>query len=106
MIYRLTKTFPLAFFSFTAVFLSPPSSSSSSSSSISTTTNLHIDCNMKIETLNSHHSIAISRAFDNLAKAAAQVRKRFFGRLNSFDDLFRLGQIQIMILIHQHTHNI
>ncbi|CAF4368015.1 unnamed protein product, partial [Rotaria magnacalcarata] len=53
----------------TPVFLSPPSSSSSSSTS--TTTNLHIDCNMKIETSNNHHTIAITRAFDNLAKAAS-----------------------------------
>ncbi|CAF3387205.1 unnamed protein product [Rotaria socialis] len=56
----------------TPAFLSPPSSSSSSS--ISTTTNLHIDCNMKIETANNHHAIAITRAFDNLAKAASHTR--------------------------------
>ncbi|CAF4096164.1 unnamed protein product [Rotaria sp. Silwood2] len=63
----------------TPVFLSPPSSSSSSSSSLSssslsTTTNLHVDSNMKIETSNNHHTTAITRAFDNLAKAAAHTR--------------------------------
>ncbi len=66
---------------FTAVFLSPPSSSSSSASS--TTTSLRIDCNIKTETMdkitskNHHHhqqqALAITRAFDNLAKAAAHV---------------------------------
>ncbi len=56
-----------------AVYLSPPSSSSSSS--LSTTTNLQIDCNIKTETTN--NTAAITRAFDNLAKAAAHVRKVF-----------------------------
>ncbi|CAF5161229.1 unnamed protein product, partial [Rotaria sp. Silwood1] len=36
-------------------------------------TNLQTDCNMKIETPNNHHTTAITRAFDNLAKAAAHV---------------------------------
>ncbi|CAF2572971.1 unnamed protein product [Rotaria sp. Silwood2] len=66
----------------TPVFLSPPSSSSSSSSSTSSTTNLRIDCNVKSETMetiktNSQHqqqTLAITRAFDNLAKAAAHSR--------------------------------
>jgi hypothetical protein len=53
-----------------AVFLSPPSSSSSSSS---TTTSLHIDCNIKTETTNNSNTAAITRAFDNLAKAASHV---------------------------------
>lgn len=57
----------------TAVFLSPPSSSSSSSLS-TTTTSLHIDCNIKTESSNSQNAAAITRAFDNLAKAAAHVR--------------------------------
>ena len=57
---------------FLAVFLSPPSSSSSSSLS-TTTTSLHIDCNIKTETTNNHNTAAITRAFDNLAKAAAHV---------------------------------
>jgi len=51
----------------TPVFLSPPSSSSSS------TTSLHIDCNIKTET-NNHQTAAITKAFDNLAKAAAHSR--------------------------------
>lgn len=49
-----------------AVLLSPPSSSSSS------TTSVHIDCNIKTES-NHHQTAAITKAFDNLAKAAAQV---------------------------------
>ncbi|CAF1452336.1 unnamed protein product, partial [Adineta ricciae] len=57
----------------TPVFLSPPSSSSSSSLS-TTTTSLHIDCNIKTETTNNPNAAAISRAFDNLAKAALQSR--------------------------------
>jgi len=53
-----------------AVILSPPSSSSSSS----TTTSLHIDYNIKTETTNNNNNTAaITRAFDNLAKAAAHV---------------------------------
>jgi hypothetical protein len=52
-----------------AVILSPPSSSSSSS----TTTSLHIDYNIKTETTNNNNTAAITRAFDNLAKAAAHV---------------------------------
>ena len=53
------------------MFLSPPSSSSSSSSN--TTTSLHIDCNIKTETTNNHNTAAITKAFDNLAKAALNV---------------------------------
>ncbi|UJR21521.1 hypothetical protein I4U23_024606 [Adineta vaga] len=58
----------------TPVFLSPPSSSSSSSLLSTTTTSLHIDCNIKTETTNNQNAAAISRAFDNLAKAASQSR--------------------------------
>jgi ribosome-associated translation inhibitor RaiA len=69
----------ILFFFCKAVFLSPPSSSSSSGSS--TTTSLRIDCNIKTETMDTvttknHHqqqALAITRAFDNLAKAAAHV---------------------------------
>ncbi|CAF0901894.1 unnamed protein product [Adineta steineri] len=69
----------------TATFLSPPSSTSSSSAS-STTTSLRIDCNIKTETMdtttttttnknqNQQQTLAISRAFDNLAKAACHSR--------------------------------
>lgn len=55
------------YFSSSAVYLSPPSSTSSS-----TITSLHIDCNIKTETTS-----AITRAFDNLAKAASHVRVEF-----------------------------
>jgi hypothetical protein len=51
--------------------LSPPSSSSSSS--LSATTNIQIDCNIKNDSTNNHNTAAITRAFDNLAKAAAHV---------------------------------
>jgi len=63
-------------FWFLAVFLSPPSSSASS-----TTTSLRIDCNIKTETMDTittknhqQQALAITRAFDNLAKAASHVR--------------------------------
>lgn len=61
------------------VFPSPPSSTASS-----TMTSLRIDCNIKTETMEALSSkihqqqaaaVAISQAFDNLAKAAAQVRQ-------------------------------
>ena len=57
-----------------AVFLSPSSSASS------TTTSVRIDCNIKTETMDGlttktqQQTAAITRAFDNLAKAAAHVR--------------------------------
>ena len=60
---------------------SPPPPSSTGSS---TTTSLRIDCNIKTETMAAlstkiHQqqaaAVAISQAFDNLAKAAAQVRR-------------------------------
>ncbi len=51
--------------------MSPPSSSSSSS--LSASTSLQIDCNIKNETTNNYNTAAITRAFDNLAKAAAHV---------------------------------
>jgi len=51
--------------------LSPPSSSSSSS--LSASTSLQIDSNIKNETTNNYNTAAITRAFDNLAKAAAHV---------------------------------
>ncbi|CAF1640892.1 unnamed protein product, partial [Adineta ricciae] len=67
-----------------ATFLSPPSSSSSSTSSSTscTTTSLRIDCDIKTETMdtsttksqNQQQTLAISRAFDNLAKAASHLR--------------------------------
>lgn len=50
------------------------------SSTSSTTTSLRIDCNIKTETMDKlsskvhqQQAAAISKAFDNLAKAAAQV---------------------------------
>ena len=57
-----------------AVFLSPSSSASN------TTTSVRIDCNIKTETMDGlttktqQQTAAITRAFDNLAKAAAHVR--------------------------------
>lgn len=72
-------SFASGFHFYLAVLLSPPSSSSSSSAS-STTTSLRIDCNIKTETMDTmntkvHHqqALAITRAFDNLAKAALHV---------------------------------
>lgn len=65
----------------TPVYLSPPSSTSSS-----TTTSLHIDCNIKTETTS-----AITRAFDNLAKAASHSRS------TTTNDALILMQQQMLI---------
>ncbi|CAF3950166.1 unnamed protein product [Adineta steineri] len=74
----------------TPAFLSPPSSSSSSSLS-TTTTSLHIDCNIKTETTNNHNTAAITKAFDNLAKAAAQ------SRANTNNEALTLMQQQYLL---------